>query len=93
MCSSDLDKLITVTQAGKSIPVFYGMEGQDFFMDQVENLGLRGSRARLHTPQGATEVMIPILCRDCRTLWKRQSSSSTMYIISEMKFRYAVLSG
>jgi UDP-N-acetylmuramoyl-tripeptide--D-alanyl-D-alanine ligase len=58
--NGDDDKLITVTQAGKSIPVFYGMEGQDFFMDQVENLGLRGSRARLHTPQGATEVMIPI---------------------------------
>lgn len=30
------------------------------FMDQVENLGLKGSRARLHTPDGTAEVEIPI---------------------------------
>lgn len=32
----------------------------EIYMDQVENLGLGGSRARLHTPNGTAEVEIPI---------------------------------
>lgn len=71
--NGDDDKLSTITQAGGERPVFYGM-GQkacrscwedgtkepEIFMDQVENLGLKGSRARLHTPDGTMEVEIPI---------------------------------
>lgn len=71
--NGDDDKLATITQAGGERPVFYGM-GQkacrgcwedgtkepEIFMDQVENLGLKGSRARLHTPDGTMEVEIPI---------------------------------
>ena len=71
--NGDDDKLSAITQAGGERPVFYGM-GQkacrgcwedgtkepEIFMDQVENLGLKGSRARLHTPDGTMEVEIPI---------------------------------
>lgn len=32
----------------------------EIYMDQVENLGLKGSRAQLHTPKGMVEVEIPI---------------------------------
>lgn len=58
--NGDDDKLVTVTWAGGSAPVFYGMDRQEIFISQAENLGLKGSRARLHTPQGETDIMIPI---------------------------------
>lgn len=32
----------------------------DIYMDAVDNLGLRGSRACLHTPQGSISVEVPI---------------------------------
>lgn len=32
----------------------------DIFMDKTENLGLKGTRARLHTPQGEIALEIPI---------------------------------
>lgn len=32
----------------------------DIYMDEVENLGLKGSRAHLHTPKGSIPVEIPI---------------------------------
>lgn len=68
--NGDDDKLITVAEAGGNKPVFYGMEQQafsmdgreqhDIYMNELENLGLKGSRARLHTPQGEIQVEVPI---------------------------------
>lgn len=58
--NGDDDKLAAISSAGKSTPVFYGMGKQDIFMDQVKNLGLKGSKARLHTPQGELDVTVPI---------------------------------
>ena len=72
--NGDDDKLITVKDAGGNIPVFYHMENtkkylhekssptehHDIYMDEVENLGLKGSRAILHTPQGSILVEVPI---------------------------------
>lgn len=37
-----------------------GIEHHDIYMDAIENLGLKGSRARLHTPQGEINVEVPI---------------------------------
>ncbi len=40
-----------------------GMTGQDglsIYIDEVENLGLKGTRAKLHTPKGDIQVEIPI---------------------------------
>ncbi len=59
--NGDDDKLITVKTAGGNKPLFFGMgKGQEITMDQIENLGLRGTRARLHTPEGDTPVQVPI---------------------------------
>lgn len=58
--NGDDDKLITVFDAGGNKPLFYGMEQHDIYMDEVENLGLKGSRARLHTPKGSIPVEVPI---------------------------------
>lgn len=58
--NGDDDKLITVAEAGGNKPVFYGMGQHDIYMDAIENLGLKGSRACLHTPQGNIRVEVPI---------------------------------
>lgn len=58
--NGDDEKLLTVSRAGESKPLFYGMDSGDIYMDQIENMGLRGTRAMLHTPAGAIVVMIPI---------------------------------
>ncbi len=69
LLNGDDDKLITVTEAGGNTPLFYGLErtadgaGQSLLsisMDKIENLGLKGTRAMLHTPAGDTQVEIPI---------------------------------
>lgn len=58
--NGDDDKLITVEEAGGNTPLFYGMNQQDIHMDEIENLGLKGNRARLHTPEGDVLVEVPI---------------------------------
>ena len=66
LLNGDDDKLITVKDAGGNFPRFYGMSNQnvrgqyDIFIDRVENLGLQGTRARIHTLQGEITVEIPI---------------------------------
>ena len=58
--NGDDDKLAGISQAGDTTPLFYGRNGQDICMDEVEELGLKGSRANLHTPKGEIRVEIPI---------------------------------
>ena len=64
--NGDDDKLRTITSACGKAPLFYGMGGAvcpgslSIYMDACENLGLRGTRARLHTPKGDIAVEIPI---------------------------------
>ena len=58
--NGDDDKLITVTEAGGNMPLFYGMNKQNIYMDEIENLGLKGNRAKLHTPKGNILVEVPI---------------------------------
>lgn len=58
--NGDDDKLAGILRAGDVVPLFYGRNGQDIFMDEIEELGLKGSRAKLHTPQGNIQVEIPI---------------------------------
>lgn len=58
--NGDDDKLAAIQQAGGTKPIFYGTAQQDIFVDQVENLGLFGSRAMLHTPKGSMKIRIPI---------------------------------
>ena len=55
------DKLITIREAGGRAPVRYGYsDACDIWADQIENLGLKGSRARIHTPAGTIQVEIPL---------------------------------
>lgn len=60
------DKLATVTEAAGVRPAFYGfrqeMEGvhKEITADGVVNCGLKGVKARLHTPKGTGNVHIPI---------------------------------
>ena len=64
--NGDDDKLRTITSACGKAPLFYGMGGAvcpgslSIYMDACENLGLRGTRAWLHTPKGDIAVEIPI---------------------------------
>lgn len=67
--NGDDDKLSTVRQVGDKEPVFYGMEEKmeyrvdakkSVYATGVENLGLYGMQARIHTPEGERDVRIPI---------------------------------
>ena len=67
--NGDDDKLSTVRQVGDKEPVFYGMEEKMEYREDekksvyatgVENLGLYGMQARIHTPEGERDVRIPI---------------------------------
>lgn len=67
--NGDDDKLSTVRQVGDKEPVFYGMEEKMEYREDakksvyatgVENLGLYGMQARIHTPEGEWDVRIPI---------------------------------
>ena len=55
------DKLITIHEACGKAPVTYGYSPAcDIWADDIENLGLKGSRAVMHTPAGSFPVEIPI---------------------------------
>ena len=67
--NGDDDKLSTVRQVGDKEPVFYGVEEKMEYREDakksvyatgVENLGLYGMQARIHTPEGERDVRIPI---------------------------------
>ena len=67
--NGDDDKLSTVRQVGDKEAVFYGMEEKMEYREDakksvyatgVENLGLYGMQARIHTPEGERDVRIPI---------------------------------
>ena len=67
--NGDDDKLSTIRQVGDKEPVFYGMEEKMKYREDakksvyatgVENLGLYGMQARIHTPEGERDVRIPI---------------------------------
>ena len=67
--NGDDDKLSTVRQVGDKEPVFYGMEEKMEYREDakksvyatgVENLGLYGMQARIHTPEGERDGRIPI---------------------------------
>lgn len=67
--NGDDDKLSTIRQVGDQEPVFYGMEEKMEYREDakksvyatgVENLGLYGMQARIHTPEGERDVRIPI---------------------------------
>lgn len=67
--NGDDDKLSTIRQVGDKEPVFYGMEEKmeyredakkSVYATRVENLGLYGMQARIHTLEGERDVRIPI---------------------------------
>ena len=67
--NGDDDKLSTIRQVGNKEPVFYDMEEKMEYREDakksvyatgVENLGLYGMQARIHTPEGERDVRIPI---------------------------------
>lgn len=58
--NGDDDKLAGIQQTGETKPIFYGIGPYDISVDQAENRGLLGSRAKLHTPKGSIETTIPI---------------------------------
>ena len=55
------DKLITIQEAGGKTPVTYGYSPAcNIWADEIENHGLKGSSAILHTPAGSFQVHIPL---------------------------------
>lgn len=60
------DKLSTIEEVSGICPLFYGFRqaeddiGKQIYADQVENCGLKGVKAQIHTPKGAIAVHIPI---------------------------------
>ena len=53
------DKLATIDQVKGVQPLFYGT-GREIYADQIQNLGLKGVQALIHTPKGSISVKIPI---------------------------------
>lgn len=59
--NGDDDKLCTIREAGGKAPVTFGYDsGRTIWADAVENLGLLGSRTRIHTPAGDFTAQIPL---------------------------------
>lgn len=56
------DKLSTLTEVKGIRPVFYGFGEmqQDIYADHIQNCGLKGMDADIHTPAGTISVHIPI---------------------------------
>lgn len=60
-CNGDDDKLITIKEVNGKMPVFFGLkEHNQVRADNIENLGLEGSRCSIITPKGTFETTIPI---------------------------------
>ena len=59
--NGDDDKLSTVHPANGIQPVFFGLDdSRDFYADQVESCGLRGTNAVFHTPNSTFSAHISI---------------------------------
>lgn len=59
--NGDDDKLCTVSQVQGKSPVFFGLaDTNSAWADQIENLGLRGTRCTLHLSIGDLNVHIPV---------------------------------
>ncbi len=53
------DKLASIQEVNGVRPVFYG-PGREIYADQIQNQGLEGVGAVIHTPKGCIKVNIPI---------------------------------
>ncbi|MCI9082885.1 MAG: UDP-N-acetylmuramoyl-tripeptide--D-alanyl-D-alanine ligase [Lachnospiraceae bacterium] len=53
------DKLASIQEVKGIRPIFYG-QGQEIYADQIQNCGLKGVKADIHTPKGTMKVNIPI---------------------------------
>lgn len=59
--NGDDDKLITVSEVNGQKPLFFGLDTKhDFYADEIESCGLKGTKCRIHTPSDSFEVLIPI---------------------------------
>lgn len=59
--NGDDDKLRTVTEVNGQPPIFFGLDSScDFYADEIESLGLKGTKCRIHTPAFTFEAIIPI---------------------------------
>lgn len=59
--NGDDDKLRTVTEVQGQPPIFFGLDsGCDYYADEIQSLGLKGTKCRIHTPKDTFEVIIPI---------------------------------
>lgn len=59
--NGDDDKLATVKKVHGQKPLFFGFNPEfDFYADEIESCGLKGTKCRIHTPETEFEVLIPI---------------------------------
>lgn len=59
--NGDDDKLCTVSSVQGKSPVFFGLaDSNAAYADQIQDLGLRGSKCRLHLSIGEIDVHIPV---------------------------------
>lgn len=59
--NGDDDKLRTITEVQGQLPIFFGLDSDcDYYADEIESLGLKGTKCRIHTPTDTFEVVIPI---------------------------------
>ena len=61
LLNGDDDKLKTISSVNNKTVNFFGTgKDCDVYADRIENLGLKGTKCRINTPQGSFEVIIPI---------------------------------
>lgn len=59
--NGDDDKLATVKEVHGQKPLFFGLNPDfDFYADEIESCGLKGTKCRIHTPEASFDVLIPI---------------------------------
>lgn len=59
--NGDDDKLRTITEVQGQPPIFFGLDSDcDYYADEIQSLGLKGTKCRIHIPKGSFEVIIPI---------------------------------
>ena len=59
--NGDDDKLYSVTEVKGQKPIFFGLdEKHDYYADQIESVGLKGTKCCIHTPKEIFETLIPI---------------------------------
>lgn len=61
LLNGDDDKLCTIGSVHNHPVKYFGRNSRsDVWADDVQNMGLKGTRCRIHTPEGTFEVIIPI---------------------------------